>query len=374
MGARWFAPVVIYFDLESILQPLAGCQKENESTSISELHKPSGFCFVGIEHGNPTPIFMQLDRSENCMEKFIEALEKIAHEMNTRKQNHRYFSDALPERPQEAQFCWICEGQFGLNRDIEDDKVIDHCHYSGKFLGFAHPECNINRKSTNFIPVIAHNSSNYDLHHVCMYIHKFKPGCKLDVIPSTDEKYITLSIGVPVRTYQDKNGVTKTVFEYLRFIDSYRFMGASLEKLVSYLPEDKFEILDKVFPDYSKEERNLLHQKGYYPYSYFDNFEKFQEEKLPPREQWKDSLHNGEVMITEDQWQHAEKVYEQFQCENLGDYHNLYLLTDTLLLACVVEEFRSLCYKTYGLDSAHYFTCSHLSGDAFLKICRSLNF
>ena len=90
---------------------------------------------------------------------------------------------------------------------------------------------------------------------------------------------------MPVRTYQDKNGVTKTVFEYLRFIDSYRFMGASLEKLVSYLPEDKFEILDKVFPDYSKVERNLLHQKGYYPY-YFDNFEKFQEEKLPPMERF----------------------------------------------------------------------------------------
>ena len=95
-----------------------------------------------------------------------------------------------------------------------------------------------------------------------MYIHKFKPGCKLDVKPSTDEKYKTWSIGVPVRSYQDKNGVTKTVFEYLRFIDSYRFMGASLEKLVSYLPEDKFEKLDKIFPDYSKEERNLLHQKG----------------------------------------------------------------------------------------------------------------
>ena len=154
-----------------------------------------------------------------------------------------------------------------------------------------------------------------------------------------------MAIGVPVRTYQDKNGVTKTVFEYLRFIDSYRFMGASLEKLVSYLPEDKFEKLDKIFPDYSKDERNLLHQKGYYPFSYFDNFEKFQEEKLPPREQWKDSLRNGEIMVTEDRWQHAEKVYEQFQCKNLGEYHSLYLLTDTLLLACVVEEFRSLCYR-----------------------------
>ena len=249
---------------------------------------------------------------------------------------------------------------FALNRDIEDDKVIDHCHYSGTFLCFAHPESNINKKTTNLIPVIAHNSSNYDLHHVCMYIHKFKPGCKIDVIPSTDEKYLT---------YQDKNGVTKTVLEYLRFIDSSRFMGASLAKLVSDLPEDKFEILGKVFPDYSEEERNLLHQKGYYPYSYFDNLEKFTEEKLSPREQWEDSLRNGEVMITEAQWQHAEKVYEQFQCTHLGDYHNLYLLIDTLLLASVAEEFRSLCYKTYGLDIAHFFTCSHLSGDAFWKIC-----
>ena len=73
-------------------------------------------------------------------------------------------------------------------------------------------------------------------------------------------------------------------------------------------------------------------------------------------------------MITEDQWQHAERVYEQFQCANFGNYCNLYLLTDTRLLACVAEEYRSLCYKTYGLDSTHYFTCSHLFGVAFLKL------
>ena len=77
LGARWFAPVVIYFDLESIIQPVAGCQKAKQQTTITEIHQPSGFCLVGIEHGNPNPIFMQLERSENCMEKFVEALEKI---------------------------------------------------------------------------------------------------------------------------------------------------------------------------------------------------------------------------------------------------------------------------------------------------------
>ena len=286
---------------------------------------------------------------------------------------NRSFRDQVPERPQEAQLYWICQGQFSIVRDLEDDKVVDHCHYSGKFLGFAHPECapNLKRKTVNFIPVMAHNLSNNDLHHVCLYIQKFKPGWKTEVISSTDEKYITLTVGVPVRLYQDKNGITKTVFEYLRFIDSYRFMAFSLENLAGYLPQEKLKFLDSCFADYFAEDRILIHQKGYYPFSYFDNFDKFLETKLPPRDEWKDSLRNGAVMVTQEEWKHAENVFRTFGCQNLGEYHDLYLKMDTLILACVFEEFRSLCYKTYGLDSAHYFTCSHLSGDAFLKHCRS---
>ena len=129
---------------------------------------------------------------------------------------------------------------------------------------------------------------------VCLYIHKYKPGCKTKVIPSTDEKYISLTVGVPVRTYQDKTGMTKTIFELLHFIDSYRFMAFSLEKLAGFLPQEKFKILDRCYSDYSTEDINIIHQKGFYPYSYFDNFDKFLETKLPPRNQWKDSLRNGE--------------------------------------------------------------------------------
>ena len=101
---------------------------------------------------------MQLERSENCMEKFVEALEKIAHEMHQKKQSNRYYRDPVPpvpERPKEAQLCWICEGQIGINRDIEDDKIVDSCHYSGKFSGFAHPECNLKRKTIKFNPVMS---------------------------------------------------------------------------------------------------------------------------------------------------------------------------------------------------------------------------
>ena len=75
--------------------------------------------------------------------------------------------------------------------------------------------------------------------------------------------------------------------------------------------------------------------------------------------------------MNETEYAHAEKVFATFGCQTLGDYHNLYLKTDTLLLACVVGEFRTLCYDTYGFESAHYFTSCHLSGDAFIKIYRA---
>ena len=156
----------------------------------------------------------------------------------------------------------------------------------------------------------------------------------------------------------------------MRFIDSYQFLP-SLEKLVSYLPTESFQILDNYFQNYQPIERELLHQKGFYPYSYFDSFEKFQENQLPPINYWTNSLNGKEIFSNETEYAHAEKVFATFGCQTLGDYHNLYLKTDTVLLACVVEEFRKLCYDTYSLDSAQYFTSSHLSIDAFIKLCRA---
>ena len=64
-------------------------------------------------------------------------------------------------------------------------------------------------------------------------------------------------------------------------------------------------------------------------------------------------------------------VFTKFGCNSIGDYHDLHLSTDVLLLASVFEAFRSVCYKTYGVDCAHYYTASNLAGDVFLKICRA---
>ena len=68
------------------------------------------------------------------------------------------------------------------------------------------------------------------------------------------------------------------------------------------------------------------------------------------------------------EWE-SKTVFDTFQCRNFEGYHNSYLKCDTILLACVFEDFRRLCMNTYGLDSANHYSASNSADDAFLKIC-----
>ena len=64
-------------------------------------------------------------------------------------------------------------------------------------------------------------------------------------------------------------------------------------------------------------------------------------------------------------------MYTRFGCQTLGEYSDLYLTTDTLILPCVFEEFRRVCYEAYRLDYAQNFTVRNLSGVAFLRTCKA---
>ena len=110
--------------------------------------------------------------------------------------------------------CRFCE------KNIESDKVRDHCLLTGKYRGPAHSICKIivTQKQSNFIPLIFHNFSNYDCH---MFFKKMvdlkNDKTKFDIIPKTNEEYISVTYGC------------------IRFIDSYRFLSSCLDSLVKTL-------------------------------------------------------------------------------------------------------------------------------------------
>ncbi|XP_051176668.1 uncharacterized protein LOC127291526 [Leptopilina boulardi] len=109
----------------------------------------------------------------------------------------------------------------------------------------------------------------------------------------------------------------------------------------------------------------LLTRKGVFPYEYIDSREKLDETQLPRKENFYSTLNDSN--ISDEDYVHAQKVWSEFNCKNLGDYVYLYMPTDILLLADIFENFRNQCLLAYGLDPAHYYTTPGLTWDAMLR-------
>ena len=135
-------------------------------------------------------------------------------------------------------------------------------------------------------------------------------------------------------------------------------MGFPLADLVSNLKE--FPMMSKFF----RSEIKILSRKGVFPYKWFDSFDKLYKTKFPPHSAFKSKL-AGEN-ISELDYDFGQAVYEKF-CKNIKDYHKLYLKTDVLLLADVVEQFRGICYNHFNLDPMNYFTSPGFAWDCLLK-------
>ena len=144
-------------------------------------------------------------------------------------------------------------------------------------------------------------------------------------------------------------------------------MASSIGKLVSVLPEMRFNTLVHFFSRYIELNRKL-YQKSFDSHSYFDNHGKFSKARLYDLRNWTNSPHGGQVSITSNILFHAEKVFDTFKGENLGVYHKLYLLTDNHMLTCVFDSFRKLTFSTHGSDCVRFYTFSQFSGHAFLKV------
>ena len=355
-------PFVIYADFEAFTQKLDDDKpRDNKSsyTSQYEKHSPSGFCYYikcsFDESYDQKVMYTKRSEDEDVSQIFVERLE-----YDIRRLYHRYYkfpkkmflTEEDLDKFEKATKCHICDKPLGK------DRVRDHCHLTGKFRGAAHNGCNINYKIPKFFPVIFHNLSGYDSH---LFIKNLgTTGGNISCIPNNEEKYISFTKRIIVDTF-NKDGKDIDVKRDIRFIDSFKFMACGLSSLVDNL--DEYPILSKHFEGRQLE---LLGRKGVYPYEYMDRLSKLAEKQLPPINRF--YSHLSDEGISEDDYQHAQNVWEEFKIKSMRGYHDLYLESDVLLLADVFENFRNVCLKNYKLDPAWYFTSPGIAWDAALKM------
>ena len=354
-------PFIVYADTESLIKEMHNCDPnpQNSYTKKYQKHEPISFSYyIKCFDNSVYEPRLSTYTGKDAMDVFIKWLEEDVKAIANIKPKEMIFTEEDKKRFNKSRECWICR------EPLKDDKVRDHCHYTGRYRGSAHNSCNLKYRKPKFIPVVFHNLSGYDSH---LFIKKLgSPDEKenMDCIPNNEEKYISFSKNIKVGVYKDKKtGEFKDKTFKIRFIDSFKFMGSSLEALVNNLPKDAFKNLDRY---YTPKEAELIKRKGFYPYEYMNTEERFNETKLPPKEAFYSRLSGKD--ITKGDYKHALNVWNVFKMKTFKEYHELYNETDVLLLADVFENFRNNNLKIYGLDPAHYFTAPGLFWDACLKI------
>ena len=407
-------PFVIYADLECLIEKMSTCINNPNESSTTKINNytPSGYSIFTSCSFDESRNKLNYYRGDDYMKKFCKDLKEHATRIiNYEKKKMVPLITKEKINYNKEKICYICKKEFD-NDDKMNHKVRDHCHYTGKYGGAAHNTCNLRYKVPKEIPVVFHNGSTYDYHFMIKELVKeFEGNC--DCLGENTEKYITFS--VPLKKKIENKNIEITY--KIKFIDSFRFMSSSLSKLVDNLSEgihnnkcadckssldyiktkneklilecynckqrykkkfnkelikrfaSTYEFCNKNTTGSSSSERInkfvLLLRKGVYPYEYMDTWERFNEISLPSKEDFYSNLNMED--ISDIDYRHANNVFKRFKLDNLGDYYDLYVQSDTLLLADVFNNFRDICIKEYEIDPAHFLSLPGLAWEACLK-------
>ena len=217
-------PFVIYADLECLLKKINTCQNNPDKsyTEKKATHRPSGYSLTTCCSFDKSLNEKKYYRGEDCMKIFCKDLKDQAMKIiNCEMKEMIPLTNEEKESYENQETCHICKKEFN------DNKVRDHCHYTGKYRGAAHNKCNLRYKIPKEIPVVFNNGSTYDYHFIIKQL-AFKGNFKC--LGENTEKYITFSASIKK---EHDNGKTTTC--KLKFIDSCRFTQSSLSNLVDNL-------------------------------------------------------------------------------------------------------------------------------------------
>ena len=206
-------PFVIYTDFECFVVPIDTCKPNPDKsfTQSYQKHEPNSFCLYlktldGMKTNFKPILYTKKTPDEDVSEKFIEHVVKLTHKIYQdyyKKPKPYNLTDKEEKEFQSATICHICEEKLSVDKKSNEIfKVRDHCHFTGKYRGAAHNECNLSCRKPMILPVVFHNLQGYDAH---LFIKQFAkvPG-ELFTIPTTEERYITFSKFIEVDQYHSK--------------------------------------------------------------------------------------------------------------------------------------------------------------------------
>ena len=379
-------PHVIYADLECLLRLIESC-KQNPSDSYTlkkNVRIPSGYALHLVRSYDQNLITE--NRGTDCMQKFVRAIKTMTMMIvNTKEKRPIRLTKEEMYSYNRRKYCHICKKRFSKEESNNNNhKVRDYCYYTGKYRGAAHRKCSKDNSEEREIPIVFHNGSTYDYRFIIKEIAKNVDG--IECLAENSEKYISFKALLNKEDEDDKLVTYK-----LKFIDSIRFMKDSLQNLTDNLSElNKCNKCNRECDNYKRHNDILIYRckecnsrsykslglfknrfsnvyticnddldkcllllrKGVYPYEYMDKWNRFNETTLPNKEMFCSEL--NQQHITEVDYKHAQLVWDTFNIKNLGEYHDLYVQSDTLQLDDVFENFRKTFIDVYELDPPRF--------------------
>ncbi len=350
-------PLIALCDMESAMRECEYCnicmdaRECPHSTTYVNQHEAFAFCLLIFDRNNEVVLDFTY-AGDDCVEKLLNYL--LDHEAMLTELFFKNLPMVMTESDkahfQTTNQCVLC----GKDFDRLDVRAAHHEHYTSKYIGPTHQDCNLNARLYDCqIPIFFHNLSGYDINFIVKALSKVESGRiqKLEVMPHNTEK------------------IRKMDINCFQFMDSMDFLSGSLAAITNdlVLSNHDFPLLAKTNMYETEEQKQLLLRKGVFPYSLVrDHVQLLGITSLPPKEAFYSDLSQHE--LSDEDYAHAQAVWDAFKCRDLLDFMFLYLRLDTILLSESLIKFRTLLINEVSLDPCQFLSTPHLSFHLMLKI------